>query len=579
MPMTLSCVHSTFSPLLLSITLLFFSATTADAQLLAFPTAEGYGRDAKGGRGGDVYHVTNLNDDGAGSLRYGISNASGHRPIVFDVGGTILVNSQIGITKNFITIAGQTAPGDGIQVAGKGVAIGDNFHDIIVRFIRSREGLYLPSLSAKHSFNINIGCENIIFDHCSAEFGRDETFSMEGNNTTAQWCIVAWGLETHSCGSLLRGKSVTVHHNLWAHNHTRNPKSTGDNLDWVNNVVFDWDIPFIAGDFQSSDGEWDLPHRANIVGTYFISTSSTTKAVENANLIDGNPTYSLYLSNTLLDGNANGKLDGTDQGYNIVSGTVEKLTSRVATPQVKTDDPLTAYTRVLDRAGCVLPGRIIRDSIDNKLIDNVKKQAKQRLTNNTELGFGNHGYGTLRSGTPPKDTDLDGMPDAWEAAHNLNINNANDRNATTLSTDGYTNLEMYLNELAGDISPDVSLNRVREPAGYGAPATTGYALNLTGSVIELTAPVVATITVEVLDLSGRRIVTLFQGTVAAGKTVVPAMGNASKPPAGVGLIRLHSSNGSILVRKVVSNAGLVKGKRIGDFKVFYILDYQERKDK
>jgi hypothetical protein len=541
--MTISCDHQKINSLLLSLTLLSFLSTTADAQILAFPTAEGYGQNAKGGRGGDVYHVTNLNDDGSGSLRYGISNAPGPRTIVFDVGGTILVNSQIGITKNFITIAGQTAPGDGIQVAGKGVAIGDNYHDI-----RSREGLYLPSLEAKHSFNINIGCENIIFDHCSAEFGRDETFSMEGNTTTVQWCIIAWGLETHSCGSLLRGKNVTVHHTLWAHNHTRNPKSTGDNLDWVNNVVFDWDIPFIAGDFQSSDGEWDLPHRANIVGTYFISTSSTTKAVDNANLINGNPTYSLYLSNTLFDGNANGTIDGTDQGYNIVSGTVEKLTSRVATPQVKTDNPLTAYNRVLERVGCVLPGRIIRDSIDNKLIDNVKKQVKQRLSNNIELGLGNHGYGTLRSGTPPTDTDLDGMPDAWEATHNLNINNASDRNGTTLSTDGYTNLEMYLNELAGDISPDVSLNRAREIAGYGAPVNTGYALNPAGSAIELTAPFSATITAELLDLSGRRIATLFKGTVTSGKTVFKVAGNTS---ADAGLIRIHGSNGTILVRKVV----------------------------
>jgi hypothetical protein len=429
----------------LAIPVFLFFIVCAHAQQLAFPSAEGYGRFAKGGRGGDVYHVTNVNDSGAGSLRYGLDNASGPRTIVFDVGGTILVQSQIGVTKSFITIAGQTAPGDGIQIAGKGLAIGDNMTDIVIRYIRAREGMYLPDAERKHSLNINAGCQNIIFDHCSAEFGRDESFSMDGSNITVQWGIIAWGLIPHSCGDLLRSKNITIHHTLWAHNETRNPKATGDTLDFVNNVLFDWwGDPFIAGDFGAED-DWSSPHNANVVGCYFIATSSTSNAIVKANVVNGTNTFSLYLSGTYLDGNANGTLDGSDQGYNIVSGTVNTI-GRINAPQVKTDDAVTAYNKVLASAGCSLP---VRDAIDARLVDDVRAQRVSHLTDHNELGFDNYGYGTLRGGTAKKDTDLDGMPDDWETSMGFNPNDANDRNSDA-DGDGFTNLEEYLAEMAGD---------------------------------------------------------------------------------------------------------------------------------
>jgi hypothetical protein len=444
--------------------LCIFSITYANSQQLAFPSAEGYGRFAKGGRGGDVYHVTNTNDSGAGSLRYGIENASGARTIVFDVGGTILVQSQIGITKNNITIAGQTSPGDGIQIAGKGLAIGDNITDVIVRYIRAREGMYLPDADRKHSLNINAGCKNIIFDHCSAEFGRDETFSMDGSDITVQWSIIAWGLQPHSCGDLLRSKNITIHHTLWAHNETRNPKATGDTLDFVNNVLFDcWGDPFIAGDFGSED-DWQSPHTANVVGCYFISSSSTSKAIVKANVVNGSNTFSLYLASTFLDGNANGSLDGSDQGYGIVSGTVNQI-SRIGSPQVKTDDPLAAYNRVLDNAGCALP---VRDSLDARLVEDVRNQRTSHLTDHNELGFNNNGYGTLRNGTPKQDTDQDGMPDEWESKMGLDSNNSSDRN-NDADNDGYTNLEEYLNELAGDQQPQGGTTPAPTPVDTPAP--------------------------------------------------------------------------------------------------------------
>jgi hypothetical protein len=272
------------------------SGGSTQGPAVAFPGAEGYGRNTKGGRGGDVCHVTTLADSGAGSLRDCVSAAN--RTVVFDVGGWITLSSDIGITQANITVAGQTAPGGGIGIRGRKFSIGGR--DIIVRFLRVRRGVGTTT-DRNDAMTIASSADNVVVDHTSVSFGTDETLSMPGDegigphNLTLQWSIVSWGLQVnnHSAGALFTSNQTTIHHCLWAFNKTRNPRARseepatrgmGGPLDWVNNVTFGWERdtnpvgesmgwsishdPFIprAG---TSNGQ----HQANAVGNYIISSA------------------------------------------------------------------------------------------------------------------------------------------------------------------------------------------------------------------------------------------------------------------------------------------------------------------
>jgi hypothetical protein len=288
--------------------------------------------------------------------------------------------------------------------------------------------------------NINDKAVDVIFDHCSVQFGRDENFSMIGRNVTVQWCIIAWGLQPHSCGSLLTANNTTIHHTLWAHNHTRNPKARGEVLDWVNNVVYDWDIPFIAGDTAN------LHHAANVRGCVFIAGPGkpTDKAIVKGRLnAKGVPTFSLYLDGTLLDGNANGVLDGSDLDWASVEGDVARAEAPHPAAPVTIDEPMTAYRRIIEEVGAICPQR---DEVDALLIRQLVAQQGTIITSQAELGLANDGFGELAPGTPPADSDRDGMPDAWELEHGLDPNDPADRNGV-FTGDGYTNVEKYLNSL------------------------------------------------------------------------------------------------------------------------------------
>jgi hypothetical protein len=396
----------------------------------AFPGAEGFGRWAKGGRGGTVYHVTNLNDSGTGSLR----NAStmSNVTIVFDVGGYITISSKLGFTGKNVTIAGQTAPG-GIGIKGAGTSIGAD--QIIVRHIRCRPG---NSSSSSDALAINSDVDGCIVDHCSINFSTDENHSIsQPLSTTSQWNINAWGLQSHSCGSLLYANNTTFHHTLWAHNHTRNPKSRYGLLDWVNNVDFDWDIPYICAD-ADSDTHW-----ANVVNSYFISAGGSTDVFTSAqsDRNTGLPTYHMYLSGTLTDLNHDYVLNGTDKGTSL-NGNIDYKSTRYAAPQVTTDSPTLAYKRVLSMCGA-MPW--VRDEVDTLLMSDVKTETRRIINGESDLGLTNSGFGTLGGGTLPTDTDQDGMPDYWETAMGLSPSTANNNDDT--DGDGYTNLETYLNWL------------------------------------------------------------------------------------------------------------------------------------
>ncbi|MCJ7544379.1 MAG: pectate lyase [Phycisphaerae bacterium] len=405
----------------------------------AFPGAEGFGAGAIGGRGGEVYHVTRLDDDPrdpeVGSLRHAV--AAGDRIIVFDVGGYIDLKDPLGVTVSNITLAGQTAPGGGVGLRGRKFSVGGR--NIIVRGMRFRYGR-TGGNGRNDAVNINDRAENVLFDHCSVQFGQDENFSMIGRNITVQWCIIAWGLQPHSCGSLLTANNTTIHHTLWAHNHTRNPKARGQVLDWINNVVYDWDIPFIAGDTVNGQ------HAANIRGCVFIAGPGkpTDKAVVKGRLnAKGVPTFSLYMDNTIFDGNANGVLEWYDAGWEIVDGQVARSDAPHPAAAVTVDDPMTAFRRIVEEVGAVCPQR---DQVDALLVRQLLDQQGGIIASQAELGLPNDGFGELAAGTPPPDTDRDGMPDDWERKHGLDPNDPADRNGD-VTGDGYTHVEKYLNSL------------------------------------------------------------------------------------------------------------------------------------
>ncbi|MEK7951484.1 autotransporter-associated beta strand repeat-containing protein [Luteolibacter soli] len=454
------------------------------AAIPAFPGAEGYGANANGGRGGDVYHVTNLNASGAGSFAEAIGTVpAAGRTIVFDVSGYIRLPSGSDgtrLTSSKVTIAGQTAPGDGIGFYNNFFRISGD--DIIVRHVRFRHGYYG---SGGDCIDLDSGCLNAVLDHVSMQFSTDENMSSFGSppeNLTLQYSLNAWGLESHSCGGLWDQNHATSHHNLWAHNHTRNPKARpGGLLEWVNNVTYDWDIGFIMGDSQSNQN-W----KSNVINNYFIGPPGNThsKALVKGTVGDnGKPNFTVFLGGNLSDTDGDGLLNGTDKGYGIVEGTSYAPGTTGLTPGalgyyqsstaiagstagVSTDAPLLAYKKIVSNAGALrldanYPGSI-RDEVDTILIGKLTTQTPFHVHKESDTGASNAGFGVLASTIAPVDTDLDGMPDYYESAlgwapavqdHNTGLPNSGGvLTGTTFmpagTAAGYTRLEEYLHFLA-----------------------------------------------------------------------------------------------------------------------------------
>ncbi|KAK3293771.1 fibronectin [Chaetomium fimeti] len=400
----------------------------AAAQLLAFPGAEGLGRHATGGRTGQVYKVTNLNDAGPGSLRDAVSQAN--RIVVFSVGGVINISSRIVVSKS-IYIAGQTAPGDGITVYGDGFSW-SNAHNSITRYIRIRMGK--GGQSGKDAITIAEG-HTMIFDHVSVSWGRDETFSISGTtaNITVQDTIIAQGLETHSCGGLMETDGgISLFRNLYIDNKTRNPKVKGVN-DFQNNVIYNWGGGggYIAGDSAGAS-------YANIINNYFISGPSTDVTA----FTRGNANFRGYVSNNFYDSNKDGTLDGTALCVSTTCySNMAIQSSKFNYPgPANVLSPAAAVDHVIARVGCSRP---VRDGVDTTLINQLRSWGKSGALINDESSMG--GPGTIRGGTAPDDADGDGIPDAWERSSGLDANDASD--AMRISGSGYTNLELYVNSL------------------------------------------------------------------------------------------------------------------------------------
>lgn len=476
-------------------TLLLLSAIPVVAQIPAFPGAEGFGAYATGGRGGDVYTVVNLHNDGSGSLQYGLDTApAGGRTIVFAVSGYIPVTSdtQFDVPAN-VTLAGQTAPGDGIGLKdGRMLISGDN---VIMRHFRIRHGKYG---TGGDCLNLSSSAHDSIIDHVTMMFSTDENISFFNSTLddfTMQYSTSSWGMERHNAGGLWDLVDGSCHHSLWAHHTTRNPKARPYGLlEWINNVTFDYGTGFIMGDSESNV-DW----YANVMGCYYLSIPSyrfglTGLGLSDARIAsDGAPNFHLYLDDCLHDSNDDGWLNGTDKGYGIVeglpypqAGTTPGTVSydQASTPfagapvPVAVDDPLAAYKNVISSGGALrldASATSLRDELDTLLIDSVMNQEVIMVAKDSpvdpdappsngeqlladQYGISNNGFGTLNSATAPADADGDGMPDRWELAvgsnpdvQNHNTLFANNGSIITAATffppdtpAGYTYLEEYL---------------------------------------------------------------------------------------------------------------------------------------
>ena len=432
-----------FAKVASSLILLMGFASTIYSQPIAFPGAEGYGKFASGGRGGKVYEVMTLNSSGPGSLGEAIG-ALGPRTVVFRVSGTI--DGKFEIRRDNITIAGQTAPGDGICIKG---SLHVNANDVIVRYIRVRGEATGDAVGSR-------GHRNIILDHVSASWSSDEVMSLYHNeNVTIQWCMITEACargDSHRFGGIWGNNYGTYHHNLIAHNDSRNPRwASGCKYnDYRNNVLYNWGYNSCYGGEaqQPGNAEWNFS-TINMVANYYKPGPATNSGVRDRiaepSARSSNDKGSWYVADNVVAGSS----EVTNNNWKGIDGNkYKKLHSPWPAMAIKQESAEKAYETVLKHAGCSLPNR---DAIDKRIMEEVRTGIAGMGRNGiidrpSDVG----GWPELKSAAAPADSDHDGIPDAWETAHGLDPSNKNDGKKTNLSADGYTNLEMYLNELAGD---------------------------------------------------------------------------------------------------------------------------------
>ena len=394
--------------------------------VVAFPGAIGFGKGATGGRGKAVYRVTTLNDSGAGSFRDAVSASD--RFIVFDVGGYINLSTPISAKSN-LTIAGQTAPGDGIGVMGREMSFSGASNDV-VRCMRFRQG-DLDSDNSKSGINL-LNTKDMIFDHVSIEFAQWNNIDAVGAaNITVMNSIDADPIGQQFNAHTETGP-YTWYRDVFANAHNRNPLAKA-NTQYINNVIYNFQAGYTAGNTAGL-----FSH--DLVANYFITGPSTTSASDALYQMNA---QSIYGSGNLLDSHADGALNGSS--LTSPSGTTALSVPWSAdTATIATKSAADAYTSVIASAGASLH----RDEVDTLVIADVTSLGKTgRLwTSQTATGLSNGGYGTLNGGTAPVDTDGDGMPDAWERRYGLDPNDASDATGDVDHT-GYTNIEKYVNGL------------------------------------------------------------------------------------------------------------------------------------
>lgn len=429
----------------------------ATGPVIAFPTAEGFGAMAKGGRGGDVIYVTNLNDSGPGSLR-GCAEGSGPRTCVFRTGGTITLQTSIKVSDPFLTIAGESAPGGGIAVKNSPAQIRPSLeiatHDVIIRHVRLRPGPHIIEACCSGGLGLYTeAAHDIIIDHVSASWGSDETIDSEGaSNVTFQWGLVGEPLLDGGPGKrgrarnmlFTKGGNFTIHHTLFAMGQFRNPQlKPGDPkavADVVNNVLYSpvWQYAISLGD------EWAHVN-ANIVGNYKIAGRPDLESDDHLVHVfeESGQGFSIYASSNYDEPY---RLSDDDPDHLIMASEFRKylVTKPFAAPPVRASSAEAAYEAVLARAGATKP---YRDPVDTRLVSEVEARQGRLLVNKPE---NRGGWPELDAGVPYPDQDEDGMSDAWENDQGLDSDDADDGNQDR-NGDGWTNLEEFLHTLAGDL--------------------------------------------------------------------------------------------------------------------------------
>lgn len=481
------------------------------AKIPAFPGAEGGGMYTFGGRGGKVLTVTNLNDDGPGSFRWACEQG-GARIIVFNVSGIIRLKTPIIVRAPYITIAGQTAPGDGVCIAGESFQV--NTHDVIVRYMRFRRG-NTHVWYREDSFGGNpVG--NIMIDHCSCEWGLDENISFYRHmfdlgdkfgkrkeptvNVTIQNTISAKALDTynHAFGSTIGGENTTFMRNLWADNTGRNPSiGWGGVFNFVNNVVYNWV-------HRTADGG-EYSTMSNFINNYYKPGPLTPegpiryriiKSESRSNNLFPYKQYGrVYANGNIVEGNDSvtrdnwaGGIQTADDGKSAKPEEIALMRSNepFVMPPMTILPKEQTFDYVLDHVGATLPKR---DIVDERIINEVrtgevyyvkklpkknpygdlwglapKSQAADGTFKYRRLGNDSYKKGIITDpaqmggypeykGKPYKDSDGDGMPDDWELAHGLNPNDPTDANKDCTG-DGYTNIEKYINGISTTVKTD-----------------------------------------------------------------------------------------------------------------------------
>ena len=444
------------------------AAVILQAQPLAFPGAEGYGKYTTGGRDGRVLIVTNLNDSGEGSLRHAVEQ-TGARIVVFAVDGNIELKSPLRINNDNITIAGQSAPGDGICLKDYPLIV--NASNVIIRYVRVRVGdryrLDSDGLSGGR-----YGQKNVILDHISVSWSIDECLSIyKTENLTVQWCLVTHSLNSsvhtkgnHGFGGIWGGYKATFHHNLLANHASRNPRfASVDGTKWVdyrNNVVYNWGFKTAYGGGHHAE--------INMVNNYYkpgpasqhhrlldVAEDGTGRYYVAGNVMEGDDAVTCDNHSAVADrpgkcyipGN---KSAGPNSGISIeaIPAPGEECASCLTDSPfpcepIHEDTPVIAYQRVLESVGC----SFAQDTYDREVLLQVKKGIGTFGTNgiiDSQKDVG--GWPVLKVGKALKDSDGDGMPDVWESKHGLNPHNALDASDYTLDVN-YTNVEVYLNGL------------------------------------------------------------------------------------------------------------------------------------
>lgn len=531
---------------LLPLLMMLAATLTLSAQqnVPSFPTAEGYGMYAKGGRGGKVAIVTNTDDylttetPIAGSLRWAFAQYPDQPlTVVFQTSGTIVLKSDLRVKRNFLTVAGQTAPGDGIFIRGAKVNFGGSTH-LVLRHLRMRVGLTADTTFIDGGAIGLENASNCIIDHCTFGWSSEENMTMYDNTlTTVQWSIVHEGLYdtghpkgVRGYGSQWGGQTATYHHNLLAHNYSRSPRFNGARsndarvlMDFINNVNYNWGKSNSAygADIEGGTAVFQRWHRVNFMNNYYKpgparpGTSSSffvQSSFSSAQKVDQIAQW--YMTGNIMEGTANADkttnnylgLDASAYTAKGISADALRSDTMFVTPNpVNMETALEAYESVLAKAGA-MP----RDTIDRRVVNEVRTgtaaaKGKQGSWGIIDSPFAVEGYPDYNSYNTYVDADQDGMDDAWETANGLNPANPNDRNYLTLS--GYTALEVYLNSLVGEViehSFYTGTELVSHPSTFIYPTVVDDYLTINSSSIPESA--------RIFNMSGVMIQSTILGT-------------------------------------------------------------------